>query len=543
MNTSKIDYNLMGITIGGFQVFEKPTYIPLRGLTFLFGPNSAGKSAFEDAIELIFEIFPIKLWNESWTITPEPESLERHWRRLNEDKESASYAPTMTLGVTLSIHTDLVSALASSLNKELSENKLHETEQFTLPHKIEFLATFKNTEDALSQDFELATNHDLTISIDGKPIVIFEGGYFKLNFGHHVLAPLELCSDLSAVSSNYPDILEYKDGWIRLNQVHTGNALNAILDYAEVEVPKYFDYIGFIDRCKQLFGLQSIPIDLHSAISEIGIIAQELHGMVVGNIRLESPSVVAASRMVPTAKDLTFVNASSFPIESTGDKQYHDLVSPKHRSIVNHMLSEHLFIERGYQLACDHRVLISPDKYSNLEGAVLNGEHLFHLQLIDAQKRVFEFEEVGSGLGYVLPILSSACNGEKPLSILQQPELHLHPALQSALGDVFIDCLAIEQDPLNMFATQYSFGKQIVIETHSEHLLLRVLKRIRQTYNNKTVSPELKIHAENVSVLYFDPSPDGTTKVKRLRISDDGDFIDRWPRGFFTEREQDLFDE
>lgn len=63
------------------------------------------------------------------------------------------------------------------------------------------------------------------------------------------------------------------------------------------------------------------------------------------------------------------------------------------------------------------------------------------------------------------------------------------------------------------------------------------------TFSSRPPAIELQLKAEDVSVLYFDPSPDGTTKVKRLRISDDGEFIDRWPRGFFTEREQDLFDE
>lgn len=43
---------ITGITLEGFQVFDKPTYIPLDRLTLLFGPNSAGKSAVQDAFEL-----------------------------------------------------------------------------------------------------------------------------------------------------------------------------------------------------------------------------------------------------------------------------------------------------------------------------------------------------------------------------------------------------------------------------------------------------------------------------------------------------------
>ena len=145
----------------------------------------------------------------------------------------------------------------------------------------------------------------------------------------------------------------------------------------------------------------------------------------------------------------------------------------------------------------------------------------------DAQGRKHDFEDVGSGIGYVLPVLCSIFNQQ--LSFIQQPELHIHPALQAALGDVFIEAI--------------NANKKIIIETHSEHLLLRILKRIRQTHLQVDIADDLKIKANDVCVLYFDPLFDGSTSVKRLRITEDGEFMDRWPRGFFGERDQELFDE
>jgi predicted ATPase len=82
-----------------------------------------------------------------------------------------------------------------------------------------------------------------------------------------------------------------------------------------------------------------------------------------------------------------------------------------------------------------------------------------------------------------------------------------------------------------------------MIETHSEYLLLRCLRRIRETTLGKQLpNSPLSLSKEDVSVLYFDPQPDGTTTVKQLRVSTQGDFIDRWPRGFFDERAKDIFD-
>ncbi|MCP8713364.1 DUF3696 domain-containing protein, partial [Streptomyces sp. AC04842] len=71
------------------------------------------------------------------------------------------------------------------------------------------------------------------------------------------------------------------------------------------------------------------------------------------------------------------------------------------------------------------------------------------------------------------------------------------------------------------------------------HLLLRILKRIRQRKYRDTKD----LSANDIAVLYFEPKEKGTTDVHQLRISDDGDFIDKWPRGFFMERDAELWDE
>lgn len=78
--------------------------------------------------------------------------------------------------------------------------------------------------------------------------------------------------------------------------------------------------------------------------------------------------------------------------------------------------------------------------------------------------------------------------------------------------------------------------KQIIAETHSEHLLLRLLRRMRQAADPERSLDPHSLGRENLVVLYVDPKSDGTSKVKHLRIARDGEFIDRWPKGFFEER-------
>jgi predicted ATPase len=103
--------------------------------------------------------------------------------------------------------------------------------------------------------------------------------------------------------------------------------------------------------------------------------------------------------------------------------------------------------------------------------------------------------------------------------------------LQANLGDVLINA-----------TSGFVPGRQLIIETHSEHILLRLLKRVRQTAEAKN-QWEYSLWPDEVGVYYFNPSPDGTTIVTRMRVSEEGDFLDRWPRGFFAERDQEFFDE
>jgi predicted ATPase len=135
-------------------------------------------------------------------------------------------------------------------------------------------------------------------------------------------------------------------------------------------------------------------------------------------------------------------------------------------------------------------------------------------------------KDVGSGVSYVLPILCSVIgNG---FSFIEQPELHLHPKSQCEIGDVFIASL--------------NKGHTTVVESHSEHLLLRILRRIRETHKGYLIPKELKIKPEDITIYYFQPTENGT-RIKHIRVDEYGEFIDRWPDGFFSERDKELFDE
>ena len=160
------------------------------------------------------------------------------------------------------------------------------------------------------------------------------------------------------------------------------------------------------------------------------------------------------------------------------------------------------------------------DDYENYSGllrdnAILEGriESVHEMVLVDKRsKTTVTHRDVGIGISQVLPVLVMAYASRGKLLAMEQPEIHLHPALQAELGDVFIESALGECK--NTF----------ILETHSEHLILRLLRRVR----------EGKLSPDDIAVLYVQPTENGSSVVQ-IRVDEDGDFIDRWPGGFFEE--------
>src|SRR5262249_55667598 len=129
--------------------------------------------------------------------------------------------------------------------------------------------------------------------------------------------------------------------------------------------------------------------------------------------------------------------------------------------------------------------------------------------------------EVGAGISQIVPVIVSALDDQAELTLVEQPEIHVHPAVQVGLGDLFIEAVTSEASRRTM-----------LVETHSEHLILRVLRRIRETTEKKLAEGNPAFGQEKLSVLYVEASPEGV-RVRRLRVDNEGNFVDRWPKGFF----------
>lgn len=156
-------------------------------------------------------------------------------------------------------------------------------------------------------------------------------------------------------------------------------------------------------------------------------------------------------------------------------------------------------------------------------------DHTEELSLIELKTGTrVSFRDIGVGVSQVLPVLVEAYGAKKSLIVVEQPEIHLHPALQSELADVFIESAL--GDRKNTF----------IIETHSEHLMLRFLRRIRETSSGGVEPGRVPLSPNDIQVVYVQPTSNGSL-VHDLPVTEDGEFAARWPQGFFTERARELF--
>lgn len=157
------------------------------------------------------------------------------------------------------------------------------------------------------------------------------------------------------------------------------------------------------------------------------------------------------------------------------------------------------------------------------------------IALRDTESRVLVApSDVGVGISQMIPVVVAALRKQSGILAIEQPELHIHPAIQVGMGDLFIHAIRADPDGLQLIR------KTLLIETHSEHMLLRLLRRIREKTEGYLPPGKSGLAAADLSVVYVE-GVKGGVRFRPLPVGDDGEFSERWPHGFFEERAGELF--
>ena len=128
---------------------------------------------------------------------------------------------------------------------------------------------------------------------------------------------------------------------------------------------------------------------------------------------------------------------------------------------------------------------------------------------------------MGYGVSQVLPVIIELLRKDAPpVFLLQQPEVHLHPSAQAALGSLFCEVASLRQ--------------QLIVETHSDHILDRIRMDVRDRKGS--------LKPDDVSILFFERKG-LDVQIHSLRLDEHGNVLDAPPnyrRFFMKEQERSL---
>lgn len=167
----------------------------------------------------------------------------------------------------------------------------------------------------------------------------------------------------------------------------------------------------------------------------------------------------------------------------------------------------------GYEISIDE---ISENLYSLVVTNKLN----------DGTEEKDNLIDVGYGISQVLPIVTELMADKNLIDnrytdryrikknfVIEQPELHLHPAAQAELADLLVQAANVNR------------SRRIIVETHSEHLIRKLQVLI--------ADPNKPIDNDQVAIYYVEKDENGESFIKKMEIAENGQFLTKWPSGFF----------
>jgi predicted ATPase len=196
-------------------------------------------------------------------------------------------------------------------------------------------------------------------------------------------------------------------------------------------------------------------------------------------------------------------------------------------------------------------------------------------RLVDLKSgATIDFDSVGAGISHMLPVLLAAADTHRgTLLSIAQPELHLHPNLQAKLLDILVKYAAdvpgpwrkipfsaeghatFEQRLMDLEGSHRHSpdyvcpvestsgawpwtGPIFLLETHSEAMILRLMRRMKETVRGTLPLGIPGVQPQHVALLYVEPGEHGS-KVHELELASDGTLLDPWPGGFFSDALKD----
>lgn len=569
---------LTAIRVGNFKAFAEAQRIPLRPLTLIFGANSSGKSSILHSLLLArdaqetgnLDVHRTNVGGDSVDLGGFRQFIHR--RDVNRRMEWSAELDTARFAGRLAQLLAPIKYVAATIEVGLPQSEEMAEQESVNPRTGETIRIRLPTGNLISTgDPELMS---FALTGDGKPLMQMSrrhDGKLQLDRLYHEHPVFrEVARAIVETSTTTPNLQpsDYEGLGEAISEMVPeitfvlGKFLPEGLTRSDVSPSSPQAVLFPVSRGRRQEDLAAavqffIPRTLDDVIGGVGrAIADELARLrYLGPLRSYPPRHLAFSQYHDPnwyagggyAWDVVRRNAEVRRKVNAWLSAPNRLQTPYELQIRHLLTIDDLYNDFGNAISDIEDKFVGAGKY---EGVEFNGDlfgeeipsaldklkdneaklsNVHDLILVDGRSNtIVSHRDVGIGVSQVLPVLVGAFASRDQIIAIEQPEIHLHPGLQADLGDVFIQSALGEQR--NTF----------LIETHSEHLILRILRRIRETTDGELPTALQPIKPEDVAVLYVSPSKDGC-KVIDIPINPDGEFAEPWPDGFFPERAKELF--
>lgn len=534
------------ITLENFRSFKAAQTIELAPITLLFGPNSVGKSSILMALAYVRQILGHGHCD--------PQHLATLGRRAIGGFRALVYG--QDTGRSIRIRLDFESGLTPFSYYDAEVNDMLNHVQASVVSMGDFGGSITHgaveLEIAWSRRYQWACVKEYRVWINGGYIGCIissddrrNTAITELNTRHPLLLPLDhedLLDDSVPVSEQDDYLTEFERvlGELNPNPIRTASRADIeraghhfVNRVAPISLQCQWGAIPLLGRpvSTNLLGQEFDQADEHLNYLTVRQVLSQAFVLPLDKILdyLENTVQIGPLRLVPDTDYMP--NAHPTQSDWVDGAAAWDLLhqNPERQSEIgallretNDWLANSDKLNTGYAVVNESldQMLGAPKASASAVGRLLQKRHLWFKDQRTGVR--LSASQLGTGISQVLPIIVASHYAPATFVTVEQPELHIHPRFQVELADLFISTCD---------------RHHYLIETHSEHLILRLLRRVRESNEN---SERLGLAPDQISITYLSPSPEGVI-AERLDVTSDGDFEQRWPGGFFDERDAELY--
>lgn len=498
------------IKLGNYKAFET-VEIPIKPLTILLGANSVGKSSIMQMLMLMHQTAESK--GDSYS-----SALKIYGNYVNagacenlfKDKKMASPLEiSISLGskelvryfsqlwddyIDLFVRMSVLSGKTSFKNMNSLTEKLHKRQTFM--RNVTRIVTLLNNEKTPSQNFffryfaglDWGLSADDLSSLSRESLINTYDFLYKLSeISSNIKVQYKLIGEKNTLKIIDFEICDESNQSILRISGHEVSSTMALLSEKDISsIMKLFKPSSTIFDCIDSYDAHANKTILSYFMNKVvlNVLNSFKNSSLDNSINYVSPLRAHPKRYYMLDKANTTVSLNTLD----GDE-------------IAEVLKENPTIKK--------KVNSWLDKFG-LEIDVNNFKEIIHNLIVTQNNLKLDITDVGFGISQVLPIIIQGFlspNGS--ITIVEQPEIHLHPKMQADLGDLFLGIVKNKR-------------KKLIIETHSEYLLRRIRRRISDG----------SLSANDVAIcLFHSRNKEQGANVEILNITKKGSFT--WPEEFY----------